>query len=128
MNSFIKENQKHNIRFVDTWARYVCTHPDKEWSHQQNIIINSSVRNASLTKEEYFAMKQEKYRKSNRTSLRKLQGCTELQNKEHMLKDIEKKRDELRHRRKQLTKKEKQELTALVQSRKKSITYCSKVH
>jgi len=61
MSSFTKENQKNNLRFVDQWAAYVRTHPDREWSKQQNVIINSSLRNASLTKEEFFSMKQEKY-------------------------------------------------------------------
>ncbi|MBE3121661.1 MAG: hypothetical protein IMZ43_00985 [Thermoplasmata archaeon] len=55
--SFIKENQKERFRFIDQWAEYIRTHDDKEWSQQQNVIINSCVRTASMTKEQYLAMK-----------------------------------------------------------------------
>jgi hypothetical protein len=60
MNSFIKENQKERFRFVDQWADYVRTHQDKEWSRQQNLIINSCLQTASITKEQFLIMKQEK--------------------------------------------------------------------
>ena len=60
---FTKKNQDERFRFVDTWAEYVKSHSDKEWSKQQNIIINSCLRSASLTKEQYFSMKKEKYNK-----------------------------------------------------------------
>ena len=55
--TFIKENQKERNRFIDQWAEYVRTHDDKDWSRQQNVIINSCLRTASMTKEEYLAMK-----------------------------------------------------------------------
>ena len=55
--SFIKENQKERFRFIDQWAEYIRTHDDKEWSQQQNVIINSCVRTASMTKEQYLTMK-----------------------------------------------------------------------
>ena len=55
--TFIKENQKERNRFIDQWAEYVRTHDDKNWSRQQNVIINSCLRAASMTKEEYLAMK-----------------------------------------------------------------------
>jgi len=55
--TFTKENQKERYRFIDQWAEYVRTHDDKDWSRQQNIIINSCLRTASMTKEEYLAMK-----------------------------------------------------------------------
>ena len=60
MNSFLKENQKERFRFVDQWADYVRSHQDKEWSRQQNLIINSCLQTASLTKEQFLVMKQEK--------------------------------------------------------------------
>ena len=47
--------------FVDTWAEYVKNHSDKEWSQQQNIVINSSLKSASMTKEQFFNMKGEKH-------------------------------------------------------------------
>jgi len=30
--------------FVKYWANWVRTHPDKEWSRQQNIIIDSQIK------------------------------------------------------------------------------------
>jgi hypothetical protein len=59
----IEQNQKERMRFVDQWADYVRTHSDKEWSRQQNVIINSCLRTASMTKEEYLHMKGEKKHK-----------------------------------------------------------------
>jgi len=59
--SFTSENQKERMRFVEKWAEYVKTHSDKDWSHQQNVIINSSLRSASITKEQFFKMKGEKH-------------------------------------------------------------------
>jgi len=55
--TFSKENQKERFRFIDQWAEYVRTHSDQDWSRQQNVIINSCVRTASMTKEQYLAMK-----------------------------------------------------------------------
>ncbi len=60
---FTKKNQDERFHFIDAWAEYVKTHGDKEWSRQQNSIINSCLRSASLTKEQFFYMKQEKYKK-----------------------------------------------------------------
>ncbi|MFH1511139.1 MAG: hypothetical protein ABIF10_05590 [Candidatus Woesearchaeota archaeon] len=53
------ENQRERMDFVDYWSKYVMSHPDKEWSRQQNIIINSSLRSFSMTKEEFLRMKGE---------------------------------------------------------------------
>ena len=55
--TFTKENQKERYRFIDQWAEYVRTHSDQDWSAQQNVIINSCLRTASMTKEQYLAMK-----------------------------------------------------------------------
>lgn len=55
--TFTKENQKERYRFIDQWADYVRTHSDQDWSVQQNVIINSCLRTASMTKEQYLAMK-----------------------------------------------------------------------
>ena len=48
--------------FVNYWADYVRTHPDKIWSKQQNILINSMIQNAKfvkLTPKEYLRIKGE---------------------------------------------------------------------
>jgi hypothetical protein len=39
---FIEENEKKRKRFNHKWAEYVHTHSDKDWSRQQNVIINSA--------------------------------------------------------------------------------------
>jgi len=54
---FIEDNQRERIQFILKWAEYVRTHDDREWSKQQNIIINSCLETASMTKEQFFRMK-----------------------------------------------------------------------
>ncbi len=43
----LRDQQRENIAerraFVKQWAEYVRTHPDREWSAQQNKIINSQI-------------------------------------------------------------------------------------
>jgi len=46
--------------FVDNWTQYVRNHSDKKWSKQQNIIINSALKPANITWEQFFKMKGEK--------------------------------------------------------------------
>jgi hypothetical protein len=38
-----KNNKQDRINFVKFWANYIKTHSDKEWSEQQNIVINSQI-------------------------------------------------------------------------------------
>ena len=57
-----KNNNQERMNFVNYWADYVKTHPDKVWSQQQNILINSQIRNAKhikLTPKEYLEIKGE---------------------------------------------------------------------
>ena len=57
-----KDNNEDRMNFVEYWAEYVRTHPDKEWSRQQNVIINSqlqSARSVKLTPKEYLKVKGE---------------------------------------------------------------------
>ena len=59
---FIKLNNEDRMWFVEYWADYVRTHPDKVWSKQQNILINSMMknsRNSKLTPKEYLEIKGE---------------------------------------------------------------------
>ena len=59
---FRKLNNKDRMWFVEYWANYVRTHPDKEWSRQQNILINSMMKNAKnskLSPKEYLKIKGE---------------------------------------------------------------------
>lgn len=57
-----KDNREERMNFVEYWADYVRTHPDKDWSKQQNILINSmmkSARNSKLTPRQYLEIKGE---------------------------------------------------------------------
>jgi len=56
---FIEENNKERKSFVHKWAEYVRTHDDKDWSRQQNVIINSALKSAKMTREQFFKMKGE---------------------------------------------------------------------
>lgn len=60
---FRKQNNKDRMWFVKYWANYVRTHSDKEWSRQQNVLINSLMQNAKnskLTPRQYLKIKGEK--------------------------------------------------------------------
>jgi len=39
-----KKNETERIKFVELWAEYVRTHPDKEWSRQQKVVVDSQLR------------------------------------------------------------------------------------
>ena len=41
-----KDNKEERANFVKYWANYVKTHSDEEWSEQQNVLIDSQVKNA----------------------------------------------------------------------------------
>jgi len=53
----MNRNRKNRMDFVEFWAEYVRTHPDRDWSRQQNVIINSCLKTASMTKEQFLEMK-----------------------------------------------------------------------
>ena len=58
-----KDNKEERMNFVEYWANYVKTHPDKEWSRQQNVLINSLMKNAKsskMTPQQYLKIKGEK--------------------------------------------------------------------
>lgn len=57
--SFTSENLRERLKFVDLWSKYVLEHDDKTWSGQQNMIINSSLRSVSITREDYLKLKLE---------------------------------------------------------------------
>lgn len=39
-----KRNEAERMKFVELWAEYVRTHPDKEWSRQQKIVVDSQLK------------------------------------------------------------------------------------
>lgn len=36
-----RNNKEDRTNFVKFWANYIKTHPDKDWSKQQKILIDS---------------------------------------------------------------------------------------
>ena len=55
---FREDNEAERMRFVKLWAEYVRTHDDKDWSRQQNVIIDSALKTANITKKQYLALKE----------------------------------------------------------------------
>jgi len=54
-------NDKDRMWYVNLWAEYVKMHSDKEWSEQQNVIINSQLQSAQavqLTPKQYLTIKE----------------------------------------------------------------------
>ncbi|MCJ7816654.1 MAG: hypothetical protein MUP55_02240 [Candidatus Aenigmarchaeota archaeon] len=57
-----KKNREERLRFIDFWADYVRTHPDRDWSMQQKILIDSMIKSSrswKWTPEDYLRMKEE---------------------------------------------------------------------
>lgn len=44
LKKFKKQNAKERLEFIDLWVKYVKSHSDKEWSEQQNMIINTQIK------------------------------------------------------------------------------------
>lgn len=48
--------------FVNYWADFVKNNPDKEWSRQQNVLINSVLKSAKqFSRKEYLELIREKF-------------------------------------------------------------------
>jgi hypothetical protein len=56
---FREDNQKERMKFVDFWSKYVLEHDDRVWSRQQNVIINSALKAADMSREQYLRLKGE---------------------------------------------------------------------
>ncbi len=55
-----KTNKEERINFTKYWAEYVRNTPDKVWSKQQNILINSQLQNAkNISRSLYLKLKNE---------------------------------------------------------------------
>mgnify|MGYP001568329465 FL=1 len=57
-----RDNWEERMNFVVYWANYVKNHSDREWSRQQNVIIDSQIKNArniKMTVEKYLKLKGE---------------------------------------------------------------------
>ncbi|MBS3150949.1 hypothetical protein J4443_01040 [Candidatus Woesearchaeota archaeon] len=57
-----KDNKKGRMSFVEYWADFVKNNPDRVWSRQQKLLINSQIKNAQnfrLSKKDYLELKKE---------------------------------------------------------------------
>ena len=55
------EKFKDRMSFVDYWAKFVVSHLDRDWSKQQNELINSLFISArQWSRREYLELKGEK--------------------------------------------------------------------
>jgi len=41
-----QRNFKERVWFIKYWVNYIKTHSDEEWSIQQNVLIDSQLKNA----------------------------------------------------------------------------------
>ena len=58
-----EKNARERMKFVDFWADYVRNHPDRDWSSQQKLLIDSQIQGArswGWTPEAFMRMKGEK--------------------------------------------------------------------
>jgi len=46
LKEFKKRNFRDRLDFIKFWVDYIKTHSDKEWSKQQNVIIDSQLQSA----------------------------------------------------------------------------------
>lgn len=57
-NNMDASNQRQREEFIDFWVNYMKTHSDKDWSRQQNVLINSVLKSCTqLSREEYTQLK-----------------------------------------------------------------------
>lgn len=63
-----ERNRQSRREFIKRWAEYVKTHPDREWSRQQNKLINSMLESArdSIDQEEYIERKRQETEKKKK--------------------------------------------------------------
>jgi hypothetical protein len=54
---FTDDIDKERMDFVERWARFVVANPDREWSRQQNVVINSALRSSDISLHDFLRMK-----------------------------------------------------------------------
>ena len=42
-----EKNRAIRMKFVEDWAEFVRTHPDKEWSSQQKVVVDSQLESVA---------------------------------------------------------------------------------
>jgi hypothetical protein len=54
---FTDDINTERMEFVERWARFVSANTDRNWSKQQNIIINSALRSSRISLQDFLLMK-----------------------------------------------------------------------
>lgn len=55
-----ESDKKQRKEFINYWVSFMKTHSDKEWSRQQNVLINSVLKSTNqLSREKYLEIKNE---------------------------------------------------------------------
>lgn len=55
-----KDNKQERMNFIEYWAEFVKNNPDKVWSRQQKLLIDSQIKNAQgfkLSRKDYLEIK-----------------------------------------------------------------------
>lgn len=55
-----KNNKEDRMNFVEYWADFVKNNPDKVWSKQQKLLIDSQIKNAQnfkISRKDYLEIK-----------------------------------------------------------------------
>jgi len=68
----MNKNFKQRLEFVEYWANYVKTHPNKVWSKQQNVIINSILQSANQNPKTYLKIKEIMKNANNNTKQKRI--------------------------------------------------------
>lgn len=50
----LEKNKEDRLWMIKYWANYVKTHPDKDWSLQQAILIDSIIKNLEEKKSSFI--------------------------------------------------------------------------
>ena len=66
-----RDNKEDRINFVKYWAEYIRTHSDKDWSKQQNMLINSQIKASQSLFRNSFGQGDD-FKKNARKYLRKV--------------------------------------------------------
>ncbi len=55
-----KDNKQERMNFIEYWAEFVKNNPDKVWSRQQKLLIDSQIKNAQgfkISRKDYLEIK-----------------------------------------------------------------------
>jgi hypothetical protein len=53
-----KKEKEERLKFVRFWANYIKSHPNRVWSKQQNVLINSVMKSVDKDPKRYMKLKE----------------------------------------------------------------------